>query len=172
MRKNTEYKYIHHILHERQVAICADIWTVNGMLPQLQMVADRRSFHPKLTSVRLAELFCQALRWQYFYTLSKTEEYSVLSLYIWSVYGVCRKGHNHSIARHKMREMVRHASADFNPPNPCTEPMVPSLGVSWLGSTACSDLGLQISGKYHQNLLQMRITAIKNRSSPKLKRRY
>jgi hypothetical protein len=71
MRKNKEYKYIHHILHERHVAICADIWTANGMPPQLQMVAGGKSIHPKL-SVRLAELFCQALRWQYFYTLSKT----------------------------------------------------------------------------------------------------
>ena len=79
MRKNTEYKYIHHILHERHVAICADIWTANGMPPQLQMVAGRKSIHPKITNVRLAELFCQVLRWQYFYTLSKTEEYSVLS---------------------------------------------------------------------------------------------
>jgi hypothetical protein len=29
---------------------------------QLQMVAGRKSIHPKLTSERLAELFCQALR--------------------------------------------------------------------------------------------------------------
>lgn len=85
MRKNTEYKYIHHILHERHVAICADIWTANGMPPQLQMVADRKSIHLKFTSVRLAELFCHALRWQYFYTLSKTEEYSVHMARIWGV---------------------------------------------------------------------------------------
>jgi hypothetical protein len=66
MRKNTQYKYIHHILHERHVAICADIWTSNGMSPQLQVVADRKSINPKLKSVRLAEMFCQAIRWQYF----------------------------------------------------------------------------------------------------------
>lgn len=121
MRKNTEYKYIHHILHEH-VAICADNWTANGTPPQLQMVAGRKRIHPKLTNVRLAELFCQVLRWQYFYTLSTTEEYSVLTFYIRRVYEVWRKGHNHSIARHEMRGSAKiHASADFNPPNPCPE---------------------------------------------------
>lgn len=122
MRKNMEYKYIHHILHERHVAICADIWTANGMPPQLQMIAGRKNIHPQLTSVRLAELFCQAIRWQYFYTLSKTEEYSVLSLYIWRGHWVWRKGHSYSIALHEMRESGKiHASADFNPPNPCIQ---------------------------------------------------
>jgi len=66
MRKNTEYKYIHHIFHKRHIAICADIWTANGIPPQLQKVAGRKRIHPKLASVCLPELFCQALRWQYF----------------------------------------------------------------------------------------------------------
>ena len=100
MRKNTEYKYIHHILHERHVAICADIWTANGMPPQLQMVADRKSIHPKLTSVRLAELFCQVLRWQYFDTFKDGRIFCALILHMARIWGMEERAHSLYSAAH------------------------------------------------------------------------